>query len=205
MSTFRSLATTTSIANSQYRFYLVPVVLNPDGIRTAKYDSLLCAVQCGMMDYGPENVMLVAATMNASRDAAVAANSDVDAIPVNIDQNLPAAQVTTVQNHLEAKSIPAHWVNTSLTWRQVLRTLSGLFQFLQRYGTIHGYAPSLGSVSLDATYASLPASARMDLKSAALSMGYDISGVTPSSTLRQILKSMADQWARAIVLGPRAL
>ncbi len=185
------------------RLYVVPVVAGVKASRVPKYSADLCAVSCVSMDFGFEPVMLVAGEMDAARDAAVTANADVAALPVNLDVNLTAAQVTAMQTKLEAVNIPAGWVSTALTWRQVIRTVVGMFQFAQRYNSVAGNVRLFGgTVMLDTQFSALPLSLRQDLQTTAQSLGYDTSSLTATSTVRQILKAMADQWgARPIVIG----
>jgi hypothetical protein len=155
------------------------------------------------LDYGFEPVFLVGAEVTAAQHAILAAQTDVLAVPANLDNNLSAAAVTATRNFLEILNVPAVWVTTAQTYRQVVRVIGGLFQFMQR---LHGIQPSRlfqAGTTLSTQYSQLPANSRASLLQAAQSFGYDTTSLSGTSTLRQILKVLADQWGSArLVLGP---
>src|ERR1700693_3954213 len=96
--------------------------------RRPKYaDTDLAGHPWAAMDFGNEPIMLVATATNA----ALAAETDVTTIPLNLDQQIGAA-VTTVQNKLESFNIPADWVTSTMTYRQVVRKVLQGFMFWQR-------------------------------------------------------------------------
>lgn len=179
-----------------FRLYIVPVVGSGSSKdpRRPKYFSGSFS-NWTANDYGLEAVMIVGADLAPADDTAVTANADVTALPFNLDANLTAGQVTTTQTKLEALNIPAGWVSTSLTWRTVARLVLGMFQFMQRYNAIsNGARLFLAGVDLSTQFSSLPAQVRADLIAAADSLGYDRSSLSGASTLRQILKTLADNW-----------
>jgi hypothetical protein len=204
-----------------FRIYIVPVIgtgakTDP---RSAKYftpgsvgnivnpANYPAGWQATFVDYGFEPWMFVGADLNATDDAAVIAKPDGFALPVNLDVNLTSANVTNVQNKLESINVPAGWVNTSLTWRTVARTVLGMFSFIQRYGTKYAEAngsvpPSIftGGVSLSTTFGSLSVAVQSALTSTAQSFGISTAGLTAGTTLRVILKAMADFFSNAVFL-----
>ena len=48
---------------------------------------------------------------------------------------------TDISNALEAKEIPADWVNAGDTYRSILREVVGYFLFMQRYTATTGFDP----------------------------------------------------------------
>ena len=188
------------------RFYVVPVVGtgadHTDG-RRPKYFEVLSA-PWSAMDYGAEPVMLVRAEVTSALDAILTANADVFALPVNLDVNLTNAEVATVRAVLETANIPvSNWVTTSVTWRQLLRTVAQMMQFLQRLSAVQGSTRLFGStVLLSTRWNQLNAAQQSALIQAASSMGFSIAAFTGSSNFRTMLKAMADQWGnRPVVIG----
>jgi hypothetical protein len=164
--------------------------------RRPKYaDTDLAGVGWAGMDFGNQPIMLVATETNA----ALAAETDVLQVPLNLDQNLSAGAVTTVQNYLEAHNFPGDWVTTSLTYRQVIRYVASGFQIFQRAQGM-GLAQLMDgtTVTLDTTYGSLPAGVRTTLLNAAQSFHFDTSSLSAASTIRQIIKALVVQFAGPI-------
>lgn len=175
------------------RFYFIPTQGTGTSTdpRRPKY---LDGKSYSAMDDGFEPQMLVYGEFDAATDTALTANSDVTAVPVNLDQTLSAGAVNTVQTALENRNIPAGWISTALTYRQVLRTIAGFFRFFQRFNAIHGNVRVLATGTLDLTVSQMPVSVRTDLAATADSLGFDRSAVTGATTVRALLKGMADQF-----------
>jgi len=188
------------------RFYLVPVEQSGNA-RGPKYfkwrfspDGL--DVRWGAFDYGLIPTMLIAADVTAGQHDTLAAQSDVTAIPADIDSTVPAQALPAVQNALEDLRIPGGWVTTNHTYREIIRTVGGLFQFAQRHHGLHNKIIMPENVTLSQTWGDLPLQARQEVRATADSLNYDYSDVTASTTIRQILKSLADQWGdQPLLLG----
>ena len=196
---------------AEKRLFLVPVEIS-DNARKAKYlrgrtlspsdiPELQAASWSGM-DYGEQDVMLVVVEVDSIQHALLAANLDVLALPLNIDQLLAPVAVSIVQTALEAHHIPADWVDDTFTYRQILKLVAGMFQFLQRCHGIGMGKLFSGAISLDTLFNQLPAAVRQKLIEAAQGLYLDYSSLTGGSSLRQILKAMGQQWAtRSYALG----
>lgn len=198
-----------------FRLYLVPVV--GDGTRPAprrpKYfaSDATGAGLAGMVraawsgvDYGQQPWMIVGADLSSSDDTALVAEPDALGLPFDLTPTLTAPQVTNVSTVLENAKIPAGWVTTSLTWLTVVRTVLGMCAFLQRYNVIYTQqnavtAPSLfaGGATLSTTFGSLPLAVRTALSATATDLGLSTAGVTGSTTVRALLKGLADQVSQA--------
>jgi len=190
-----------------FRLYITPVVgtgaignsrrpkyFMSDASGTGNVGIVHPATGWSAMDYGFEPWMVVGADCSVSDDNLLVGEPDAFALPVDLAPNLTAQQVTNVQNKLEAINVPAGWVNTSLTWIQVVRTVLGMFSLIQRYAGIHGLNGLFsGGIALGTTINQLPAGVRQDLLAAATSLELDTSGITGTSTLRNALKQLADQ------------
>ena len=193
------------------RYFIVPIERHTDaggGVKRGpqhfawKFDqdpanSLPSSVQWSMIDYGLVDVGVVAANVTAAQVTTMTAFSDVLVIPANINNNLNAAAVSAAQTFLENINVPAGWVSTSLTYRQVLRTITGMFLYMQRVTAIAGLALDWQSVSLGTQVQNIPLAWRNAMQQAADELHYDYTGITGTSTLRQVLKSMADDWGAA--------
>lgn len=187
------------------RLYIVPVVLGGKGgaQRVPKYfgDGTVMAPGSPIVDYGHEPWMFVYADLSPSDDTLLTSEPDVIALPFNLDQNLTAGQVTNTKNKLEVINIPAGWVTTSLTWRQVVRVVLGIFTFRGRYEVIYAQAngsvaPSMfsGGITLDSTFSSLPQAMQDAMVATAQSFNISTAGLTAGTTIRTILKSLGDSF-----------
>ena len=189
-----------SPAMAAWHLYLVPVVVVKDAqgqsSRRPKYAEAL-KVEWKAIDFGAQPVMLVAADLSDAQDKAATANADVTRIPDNLDSIVTVAARASVQKALESRNIPGSWVTIGTTYRTIVRTFISVSFLLQRYGAVaKNYGPVItGSVTLSTTFSALPLAARNNLLAAAKSLQIDTSGFTGNSTLRQILKGVADQSA----------
>lgn len=179
------------------RLYLMPITgagTRQDPRRPKYVDQYLVGFSWGMIDYGAEPACMVGVQdILDLTHSAIAQEPDCVALPLNLDQQI-GAQLAQVQNVIEALNIPADWVQSSHTYRQVARLVAAIFQFMQRLNGI-GFGRLLdGTVSLSTRFNQLPVATRTKLQEAAQSMNFDTSSLSGSSTLRQILKAMADQW-----------
>lgn len=191
------------------RLYIVPVVgtgtkSNP---RTPKYftDGTITSTSWTANVYGFEPWAIVAADLSPADDTIIVNEPDAFALPFDLSPLLTAPQVTNVQAKLEAANIPSGWVNTSLTWTLVVRTVLGMFEFFQRYSGIYakqtGLVPTslfTGGVTLDSTFGSLPSANQNALTGSAQSFGISTAGLTASTTMRTILKAMADNFQNQV-------
>jgi len=136
---------------------------------------------------------IVAADVTDPQHALVSAQADVIAIP-DLDSTIANATARNrVRNYLEAGNIPGTWVNTGMAYRAVVRTVLNVFRFHGRYVSKGGRISTAG-FSLATTWSQIPAAAQDRVRATADEFGLDYSAVTGTTTLRQLLKSMADQF-----------
>lgn len=152
-------------------------------------------VKRNAMDYGLMPVCIVAADVTPALHAEIVAHSDVRAIVeyANIDQPIGNA-ANGVRNVLEALSIPGTWVQSTDTWRQVLRGTMGLFQFAQRVHARFNTTLLPEGYTLDTTWSELPQGAKTLLLEAAAELGIDTSAATGQTKLRAIFRVLGDAW-----------
>lgn len=157
------------------------------------------------MDYGAEPLFLVSVKgIDTATHNTIAADATVAVLPLDLTQAVGAANLTNVQNQLETRNIPgAQLVTAATTYRQLIRAVIIIFQLAQRMDGM-GY-PSFFAASgftLATTYSALPQSAKTVLVSMAESFRFNTSGISGSTTLRQLFKGMYDQWpAVSLFLG----
>lgn len=195
-----------------YRFYIVPIETyqSPNTLyRGPKYfpwkwshmvdpqSNLLEleGVTWGNLHYGRENSMIVCADVTPAQHTLLAAQPGIMSLPENIDQTMTSGAVTTAKAYLENLSIPAGWVNTSLTYRSVLRTIAGMFMFVQRIGGISKKKISELGITLETQWKNILTATQIIIRDAADSLGLDSSAVTGNTRVREILKIMADQFS----------
>lgn len=187
-----------------FSYYIVPV----DGTASVRYPKyfdgagiIITRTPYSLMDYGNEPWMFVGSDLSAADNALIIAQPDAFGIPQDLTTPITPAQVTAVQNKLEAINLPAGWVNTSLSWTEILRAVLGIFGFQQKYAVIYGQvtggqsAPTLfvAGVILSSTFSSLPPNVRQAMLATADELKIDRTGLTGGATLRQILKVLGDQ------------
>jgi len=144
------------------------------------------------MDYGLENVFMLALNLTAQDHTTLTSQPDVLAVPSPIDANVSALALNTIQTKLEAGNIPADWVTTALTYRQCLSRVLRIITFMQRFRGTFGQLFA-GGATLDTRINQLPVNARTALTQAAQSMGADVSTITGTTLIRAALVIVADQ------------
>jgi len=125
----------------------------------------------------------------------LAAQDGVYTFPTNLDAQPSPAELSEVETALEGQYIPADWLLPNMTWREVIRTVSGLMLFMGRLTTIlGGQSPIDLGWSLNAQFRTLSAEHQAAIIEAFDSLGYDSSVLRDNWTLRVLLKNAADQW-----------
>jgi hypothetical protein len=183
------------------RFYILPLEVN-GAYRGPKYfdgwrgdpspGGLVC--HWSLFDYGLINACLIWADVTTEQHNALIAHNDVAAAPANIDQNISEGAIPQVQAVMEALRIPADWVTTEYTYRQILRMIAQLFMFAGRHHALHGEALIDSPDQLNLRWNQIPLARRQRIIETADSLGYDYAEVQPTWQIRRILKHMADQW-----------
>lgn len=183
-----------------FRLYFVPKIW--DATKEAFLPKYFAAIPGPWHSLDYDDWYVVGGDLSASDHTAVSGQADVLTLPANLDATLTAGQVTTTQNALEAANLPAEWVSTAFTWRQVMRIVCGIIQMNQRFKGRMGAKLFGGGITLNSTVGDLPANVRQKLQEAAESFGLDTSGVTLQTTLRAVWRNLGTQLqARPITFG----
>lgn len=186
------------------RFYLVPKIGSGtalDPFRAKYVTDFIPPVRNSGLDYGIfEPTFFVGADVTAGQHAGVIANSDVTAIPLNLDSQI-GANLAAVQAALEGLKIPAHWVTAADTYRHVIAITLKIFRYVQRFTAqqVHNFWGQ--GYTLDTTFSALTQAQRNALQAAADSFGIDTSSITGSSTIRQGLVIIAQQLPASVCMG----
>lgn len=192
------------------RIYIVPAETIPAGQRFAggrrpAYVRDLDPIptyRC--MDYGMEPVFLLACDVDATQHATLAAQSPITVVPADLS-TVVGANAAAVEAAIESWSIPANWVTSGMTYRQVLKGVATLLQFAQRLHGMFGVRAFPPGITLNTTVAQLTQAQRDKLAAVSDSFGWDRSGVTGATTMRQLLRGAAQQWSGPVFFGPEVL
>ena len=175
-------------------FYLVPAVQSPFGVRYAKYFCYIgvpqpcISVSHGQADYGSLNIFLVAVDgiSQADHDALVG-HSDVYAFPDNIDT---AITDPNIDAFFESWNIPTDWLTPSSTYRDLMRSTMGMFQFNQRFTADCGHSLFDETVTLDTKWNSLSTADKNCFNS--VSASYGLPSIQGNPSLRTVVKRADD-------------
>lgn len=178
--------------------YAMPIVGSGtahDGRRPAYRDSVFPTLTWSQFDYGNEPWCLVGiADIPTDTDTTLRAQTQVIAIPTNLDQTIGSGPLAQVRSDLEAVNMPGTWVQASNTWRDVVQFIGAVCQFAQRFQGMAAGRWFTGGITLATTFGSLPQAVRTALAATATSFGFDTSGITGAATLRAILLSAGQQY-----------
>lgn len=186
------------------RYYVVPTVAGGLGF-VPKYvgagQSPGIAGAWAAFDYGFEPTYLLAAEVTPSEHTALAANSDVIAIPTPISNLVGAGAVATVRSKLESLRLPGNWVTTAHTYSDVLRFVGQACQILQAFQGLFGISPFADGITLDTTFGAMTQAQRDQWIAVAAQLSLDTSGITGGTTLRAALIMLADEMPPISLLG----
>lgn len=187
------------------RFYLLPeeatIPPAPEG-KGPKYlawrfdpdpPALVLAPWIGMA-YGLAPAMLIVANIDAAEHTLLSAQTDVAAAPEDLNTPIAAAAIPQIQTVLEALHLPAQWVDTSYTYRGLVRGVAGFCQFAQRHRGLHLERLVDTSAQLDLRWNQISQARRARLATTAASLGYDTSAITSTTSIRAALLELAQQW-----------
>lgn len=138
----------------------------------------------------PHGTFLVSAEATQQQQDDISAHADAIVIPPLDD----GVALNATVNTLESLDVPAQWVTADMTYRTVVRTVFGAMEFLGRVSAIAATQIPLAG-HLGDTFASLPLAVRNAMTQAASELGLSTSGVTGSTTVRQILAIVGAQYA----------
>jgi hypothetical protein len=185
------------------RLYLVPIIAPLDAGGAPQrgpkyfgwdYNPTGIGVAWSGMDYGFMPSMLVLAkNIGAADDATLSAAVDVYAFPLNLDQAIPGNN--PLSTFFETINVPTNWLTPSNTYRDFLRQLAGMFQFMQRYSGIAGAALLIGGTTLNTRFNQLTSAQQAWFRQTVQSFGFNDAIINPNNTMRQLLRVAGDYWS----------
>ena len=180
------------------QIYVMPMITGGGaggtGLRPKYRPPGYAAITCG-----PETVCMLSANVDAATHTTISSDVEVSALPSNLAANMSASAVTTAVAFLDLHVIPSQWVSTSITYGQFVSTLGKIFQVFNLFAGKAGSIFTSG-VTLATQYSALPLATKTALTDIAVFQGWDTTGITGSTTLRQIFKFMADKFPATLSL-----
>lgn len=185
--------------------FMVPMI--GTGTRTdpfrAKYSNDAAVTAAGALRSAMQDECLLMLDATQVYLDSVAAQPDAMRIATtaNIDSPLTQQQADGAAAFLESRTIPGEFVEAGETRRAAIRGIAGLFLFCQRCEGRFGVGFKKRAVELGVTFATqynaFPQALKDMFVATCQSEGWDVPpfGLTPSSTLRQILVALADGYA----------
>lgn len=184
----------------EVRFYLLPAMrvghmrgpmylkwrMDPDGLD----------VNYWQIYYGQLDVMVICVEAEAADQSWLSAQDGVYTFPANLDTTPSPAELSVLETSLEGLYIPADWLLPNMTWRGILRTVTGIMWYMGRLTTeyLGGQSPVDLGWTLNTQFKTLSAAHQAAILGAFDSLGYDSSAIKANWTLRIVLKNAADQF-----------
>lgn len=195
-----------------WRVYVVPTETT-GRLKKAKYfgsgifvapSTELIGTVPSFLYYGTIPWCLVACDTTTAQHNFLAAQADVSAIPT-VWENSVAGSLNTVKAFLNSARLPSDWVQSSTTWRTILRGVTGIMWFAQRYKALNNSQELIpAGVSLTLTMNSLSQARRDAIQATADSFTeeraklglqpYDLSSITGSTTIEDALLILGQQF-----------
>jgi hypothetical protein len=147
-----------------------------------------------MIHYGRLDVAMVAVNAEAADHAWLAVQDGVFLLPSNLDVNPSPAELSAFEAHLEGAYVPADWLLPNMTWRECVRTVTGMMLFMQRLCSLLNDDPVTLGWQLNDHFGNLETAEQDAIREAYVTCGYDDSFIRDNWTLRVLLKNAADQW-----------
>ena len=162
-----------------------------------------------IITYGEHDWAIAAVEAEATVHDALAAMADVRAFPADLDATVASTQERNdIRNYLGAIGLPENWIVVGTPWREIVRTICGTVLFGQRYdGTELDSVPFGVRIqgNLAIQWQNVPTNVQDAAVVAGESLGYDMSFITPTTLVRNVLKSLADAWGdRPVLFGLNA-
>jgi hypothetical protein len=169
-------------------------VAKPGGGTTRTAKTIWVHGRVRNVDYGWEGYCLCYADLTDPQHTAVVSDPEIWGLPLDLDTEI-GTNLTAVQNALEAGKLPVGWVTATMTYRNLLKYINAACQLMRRLtGKLNTTAGVIvGAVTLETEWLDLPLAARTALQEIGVEWGLDTSMITGTSTVREIIKAVADQ------------
>jgi hypothetical protein len=187
-------------------FYLMPIarVDNGRGPKYLKWRFNPTGIDCqwSMKDYGSIDYGCLAVNATVEQHTTLVGYTDNYQFPENLDAIMTSAQRSTLEAFLEAVAVPGDWITAQDSFRTALRTVTGMFMFMQRLTALAGSNPLNWGITLNTQWRNLSAQQQSWITDAFMSLGYSAAFITNNTQVRRIIKAASEQWgARPIYFG----
>lgn len=188
------------------RLYIVPSEMYDPGYGTQYFGPLYFKwrystgdlPRLGQVHYGFVSGYIVAAELTQEQHDWLVVQPGAWAFPVDLDANIEQADMEALRARFEGFNVPSDWLTAANTYREMLHSTHGVFDFAKRYTLIAaeaGYRLQFlfDTVDLDTRYRDFPALTQEWFEATIASYGYDPADVIKAnSTMRQMLKQAGD-------------
>lgn len=155
----------------------------------------LVVTHWSMRDYGSINMGVVAVDGDSTQHTTLAAQANVYQFPENLDAVMTSGQRGVLSAYLETHDVPGDWIANGDTFRVALRTVTGMFLYMQRLtGMTGNVSPLDWGYTLNTQWRNISAAHRTAIIDAAMSLGYAVDFIANNTQVRRILKVFADAW-----------
>lgn len=162
-------------------------------MRDSRHNSTGVKVFAGTI-YRYEKLWCGWADVTPAEHAIISADTQTLSAPVNINNTLGDNAVTTVSNFLESIKIPAQWVNSTKTYREVIRGIVEFFSIYQMLREVlNGQSLFSAGITLDTQWQDMPQQFQTDALALWITQGFNTSGLQPTTKLRTILRGLTTQ------------
>lgn len=197
------------------RFYVLPLEITARGQRHPKYipinmpgylvypgiASLRPNAGISLQDYGLEPVCFMAYNSSTeAQHATLAAQADVSQFPAVLDDQLSGAR-TTVTNRMEAFNIPGDWLKASTSYRELARSILGIFHLGQTFNRLGADRLFPVGVTLATQYGNLEPNYRSALDASLTERGFNLSLLNTTTSMRALFRMIGEQQAPEIFFG----
>ena len=193
--------------------FLVPMVdslswTGAPGHKRAKYTDDAAVVSQGTIRYSrtSNGIVMIQASQAYLNNVAAQPDATSLATASNIDNVLTANQANAAKVIFEDTFIPGQFINAGDTRREVIRGVVGMFLFSQRMEGRFGEgwverAKNRG-VTLNTVWSDFPAALKDEFRDIRDDHGWTNAqlGVTASSTMRVILRSVSDRFEQTPII-----
>lgn len=173
------------------RIYIVPMVTELVGTKFDIHPQYIYGLPYiwAAIPYGSDDVCICGVHDISTADHnSLIANSDVFGLPENLDQLMATNAVNVAQTFLENLNIPANWINTSRTYREVVKIVIGIFQFNQIWsGLTNGNTPFKEGMNLSTQYNQMSTIVKKRLRDCFDILNIDRTSLTATSSIREAL------------------
>lgn len=136
---------------------------------------------------------LVRADLRPEHHTWLVGQPGVLAFPADLDTQPTTAQRTSLRTALEARGVPAAWLGSGHSWRDVLRAVHAYLRVMKRLDHARNDGLAMRELEFDAKLRDVPATFRQALLDAVDRTGYDRGSLDLEATYRDLMEEVHRQ------------